>query len=265
MINLIKNFDSNYNEDPIRYIGFDKYLDLGKDCYLFTGGHPHDSIFQYNDKPKYFFSTEEQTWAQDTTDKYAQQVEKIFTICPSKITNRKKREDVFFPIDEDCIPKETSKEFDIVYAGYANAKHVSDIVDILKDYNYRYISFAQTNGLVTNINVSYFEKLEILSKCKISLIHNLAGNGTPQLKSRAFESAAAKSLILCKKDDWNIIEYWFEEGKDFLYFTDSSDLKEKINHILANYDDYQFMIENAYNKLVNNYTTRHFVKKYLSN
>jgi hypothetical protein len=263
MINLISDFSSNYQEDPIFFIGFEKYLELGKDCYLYVGGQPHNSIFEKKDLPKFFFSTEEQTWSKDSTDKYVPHVNKIFTICPSKITNRDKRKDVFFPIDENMIPTKWDKEYDIVYAGYANAGHVAEIVSILNDYNYRYISFSQ-NGMVTNVGVTYSEKLDILSKCKISLIHNLAGNGTPQLKSRAFESAATKSIILCKKDEWNIIEDWFEEGKDFLYFISTEDLKEKINHILSNYEEYQFMIDNAYNKLVNNYTTKHFVEKYLS-
>ena len=264
MINLVTNFNSNYNEDPILYLGFDKHLESGKDCYLFVGGHPHDSIFHHQDLPKYFFSTEEQTWPQDTTDKYVPHVEKIFTICPSSITGRAKREDAFFPIDGDKIPPQTEKEFDVVYAGFAGAPHVSEIISVLPDYSYRFISFGQINDMVTDVNVSYLEKLNVLSKCKISLIHNLAGNGTPQLKSRPFEAAAARCLILCKKDEWNIIETWFEEGKDFLYFTDVNDLREKINHILANYSEYQFMIENAYNKVVNNYTTKHFVQKYLS-
>ena len=106
------------------------------------------------------------------------------------------------------------------------------------------------------------EKLNLISKSKITIVHNLTGNYTPQLKSRPFEAALCKSLILCKKDDWNFIEEWFVEGEDFLYYNDSNDLKLLIDNILNNYDSYSNMIENSYNKAINNYTTRKFVEKY---
>jgi spore maturation protein CgeB len=70
-------------------------------------------------------------------------------------------------------------------------------------------------------------------------------------------------LILCKKDNWNIIEKWFEPNKEFLYFENEIDLENLITEILKNYDKYQIIINNAYNKAINNYTTRHFVEKYL--
>ena len=92
----------------------------------------------------------------------------------------------------------------------------------------------------------------------------MTGTGTPQIKTRPFEAAFCKSLILCKKDQWNIIEEWFEPNTEFLYYEDSNDLYHIIRKALDNYSDYQDIIERAHTKALNNYTTRHFINKFLS-
>ena len=104
MIHLVTNYQSNYQEDPVRFLNFDEYGENTKDCLIFVGAHPHDSIFESSFLPKYFFSTEEQTWDLDTTDKYINYVEKIFTICDPKVTNRVKREFSFFPTNKNLLP-----------------------------------------------------------------------------------------------------------------------------------------------------------------
>jgi glycosyltransferase involved in cell wall biosynthesis len=48
---------------------------------------------------------------------------------------------------------------------------------------------------------------------------------------------------------------YYEEGK----------LEERLNEILANYDAYRSVIENAYSRAINEYTTEKFVEKYLKN
>jgi spore maturation protein CgeB len=131
--------------------------------------------------------------------------------------------------------------------------------------------------------------LQLYSKSKIALIHNLLFPSSadipryrqfpnsdknkafdllnyglmPQIKSRVIEAAFNKSLILCFKDHWKIIEKLFEPDVDFIYFNDNNDLKEKTQYILNNYDDFKFMTENAFNKAINNYTTQHFFEKFL--
>lgn len=264
MIKLVSNLSSNYHEDPVFYFNFDKYTQqIEKDCILFYGAHPHESIFQESEHPKYFLSTEEQTWDVDSTNKYVNYVDKIFTICPPKITNRPKREFIFFPVDTEHITPDSEKIYDVIYAGYAEAPHVDEIINVIKNYNYRFISFSKRTGYETNIGVTYKEKLSLISQSKISVIHNLTGTGTPQLKSRPFESALSKSLILCKKDNWNIIEDWFEPNVDFIYYNNSAELNFLINDVLNNYEHYQSKIISAYNKAINNYTSKHFIENYL--
>jgi hypothetical protein len=237
MIQLVTNYESNYSEDPVRYFNFTDYNDNTIDCLLFVGGHPHNSIFGDSHLPKYFLSTEEQTWDLDSTDRY---------------------------LDKVVLPTTYEKKFDVVYAGFAGATHVSDLLSVIMRYNYCFISFSNSIGGVTHMNVSYPEKLNLIGQSKISVVHNLCANNTPQLKSRPFESAMCKSLILCKKDEFNFIETWFEPNVDFLYYETNLDLENTINKVISNYNDYQFMIDNAYHKAINNYTTEVFVQKYLT-
>jgi len=250
-------------EDPINYLGFEELSHLGKDCIFFYGGHANNVVFEPSNLPKYFFSTEEQTWDIDTTDHCIDQVEKILTICPPNITGRKKRESCFFPFNEQFIPKQFEKHFDVIYCGLATGHHITEILDVIPKFNYRLVSF-RNDGKTTNVSPSYAEKINLISQSKITIVHSLTGTGTPQIKTRPFDAAFCKSLILCKRDDWNIIEEWFEPNKDFLYYNEANDLEEMINKVLNNYDDYLPMIESAHKKALNNYTTRHFIQKYLS-
>lgn len=250
-------------EDPINYLGFEELSHLGKDCIFFYGGHANQLVFQPSDKPKYFFSTEEQMWDIDSTDNFVNHVDKILTICPPSITERKKREYVFFPFNEKYIPEFTEKIYDVIYCGLATGSHVSEILNTIRNFNYRFVSFTN-NEITTNINPTYFEKLKLISQSKITAVHNLTGTGTTQIKTRPFEAAFSKSLILCKRDQWNIIEEWFEPNKDFLYYNDSKELEFIIKEVLNNYEKHLPMIESAYDKAINNYTTKHFIKKYLN-
>jgi spore maturation protein CgeB len=59
-----------------------------------------------------------------------------------------------------------------------------------------------------------------------------------------------------------VIERFFEPNKEFVYFEEGK-LQETIDKVLANYDDYQPIIENAYRRAVKEYTTKAFFEKYL--
>ena len=62
------------------------------------------------------------------------------------------------------------------------------------------------------------------------------------------------------KDDWNIAERYYTANEDFIYFENKKDLRNKINDVLNNWQDYEIILENAYNKAMN-YTTEKFVEK----
>ena len=69
-------------------------------------------------------------------------------------------------------------------------------------------------------------------------------------------------MILCRRDPFYIIERYFEPGKEFVYFEDNN-LEETIQNILNNYGLYEKVIERAYKRAVNNYTTKKFAENYL--
>jgi len=66
--------------------------------------------------------------------------------------------------------------------------------------------------------------------------------------------------MLVKRDPWNVIEYWFEPDKEFVYYDNEEDLPEIINEILSNWQDYEQIVENAFDKAINNYTIDHFIE-----
>jgi hypothetical protein len=169
--------------------------------------------------------------------------------------------------------------------------------------SFRLIS-NQRHRLVTDSKISYERKLEIYSQSRVTLVHNILyptrsqigrimeysdwrenrafenvkqymSKGfigrvkselpvVPQLKSRVFEAAFTKSLIFCRKDDFNVINDYFQEGHDYVSFDDSN-LEEKLLDILTNYDKYLPIVNNAYEKAIKNYTVESFVDKYLNN
>ena len=69
--------------------------------------------------------------------------------------------------------------------------------------------------------------------------------------------------MLCQYDQFNVIEKFFEPNKHFLYFKTFDEMQDIIRDVIENYSKYQEMIDNAFEKAVNNYTTKIFVEKYL--
>ena len=129
------------------------------------------------------------------------------------------------------------------------------------------------NTKVTHLGLSTEEKLLEVSRCKSSLTFNKlylnpsnACNSTynkiyngafnqfnlgimPQFKVRTHEIATCKSLILAYQDPWNLIDDFYTEGQDFIYFEDFKQLKEILDDIDSNFDNYTNIINNAYEKV----------------
>jgi hypothetical protein len=71
--------------------------------------------------------------------------------------------------------------------------------------------------------------------------------------------------MLCHFEEFRCVEWYFEPDKDFIYWYNTDDLEEKIHEILNNYEKYTYLADNAFYKLINNWTTHHFFEKYLKN
>jgi spore maturation protein CgeB len=72
-----------------------------------------------------------------------------------------------------------------------------------------------------------------------------------------FEGALMGCILLAYKDPYKTIERYFTEGEEFIYFENEDDLNSKIDDILANYDKYKHIGENAQKRVRENYLTKH--------
>ncbi len=218
----------------------------------------------------------------------------------NKKYKQKKRIPIFFPIHERYIPPKRKKTIDIIYSGHIYAKELHHELSSMRTFNYSIVSNSN-DPIVTHPSVSYKKKMELYSESKITLVHNIlfkpyfhrilnvwmSGDfwnnkafahfpvpwkpwelftksmHVPQLKSRPFEAAVSRSLILCMRDEFNIIERFFEPGKEFVYYEPGT-LEQTVAHILQNYGDYETIINRAYNRAIKQYTMKSFVKKYLT-
>jgi hypothetical protein len=230
--------------------------------------------------------------------KFEENFDKILTICPytcNFINNsslKKKREFVFFPFNKNLIPKNNKKNYDLIYTGSIiknlNVLSIFNSISKSKEFNYKLVSNTK-NEIVTDFNISYQNKLNLISESRVSLIHNyidlnddqvehikkykfyynnqafshLHKKIIPQQKSRMFEAAFCKSLMLVKRDPWNVIENFFLPNKDFLYFNNKSDFIEILSNIKKNYDKYNYIVNNAFKKATKNYTCENFYNNFL--
>ena len=212
-----------------------------------------------------------------------------------------RRVPIFFPFNEEFTPPKSEKRYDIIYTGHLHPKPIMRDMKTISRFNYRLVSNSD-HELVTDRGVGYEEKLSLISQSKITLTHNLlyptvrhvlnvrkypgwrANRAfsdiprglmglakrlltgpeieVPQLKSRIFEAAFSRSLILCSKDNFNVIEKYFTPGEEFVYYEDGG-LVKTVNTILANYDAYLPVIDRAYKRAAEQYTTAAFFEKYL--
>ena len=206
----------------------------------------------------------------------------IYGVCPYTVEwinsqlkdNRHKF--IWHPFDFSYIPKR-QKTYDVCYFGGLHGEIHFDCIQKIKQFNYRFMS-QQSYPEVTNLNVSYKEKMNIIAETKISVCYHQIPmredlksrvklyknwqdnrafsqidtlNTIPQLKARMHEAAICRTLNLVQRDPWNVVEYFYEPGVDFLYFNNNEDLPYLINNVLKSWDHHQPMIESAFNKCMN--------------
>ena len=202
---------------------------------------------------------------------------------------------ILFPIDREYLVHSGEKKWDTVFYGSVCGREHAEAIDIISKFKYKFMTLGyeywnpnepledieRTASLVTDINLHTFEKWKILSETKVLPIYNqlylhddhiknikkydrwsenvawshLGEKIAPQLKPRVTEAALFKMLMLVKRDPWNLIEQWFEPDKDFIYFDSNDELGDLIRETTVNMDKYQHIVDSAYEKAYNNYTT----------
>jgi len=282
--------ENGLTEDPLYYLNFERYESDARDCYLFMADFISELCSgKYEDKEKVVLTLEEPNFCVGDGPQAVlhERADTILTLCPYTASLFGNREAVFFPFNEDWIPEPTDKVYDIAYFG-SFPWHVpwhSFMENVVFKHNYRYGHYTSGNMP----HCTYADKIKTFSQSKIALTHGLcslnpgdahryisyprgAHNGAfshleqgqmPQIKSRMFEAAFSRSLILCYRDPWNPIENFFTPNIDFMYFDNENDLREKVEYILNHYNEFDVMRSSAFEKAQNTYTTKHFVERYL--
>ncbi len=205
---------------------------------------------------------------------------------------------ICFPYPEKYFEKYNSvqisdKTNDVIYYGNVHHKLYYDLLNTIKKFKYNFSTISNHNQtedikkLITHFDIPSQEKWDILSKSKISVGFNLLflnqqhidnlkmidninsfkniditfqNKIMPQMKTRMVEAAACKTLMLMYKDDWNVIEEWFEPNKHFLYWENFEQLESMITDITNNYENYWHIIESAYEH-VQQYSIKNLIKK----
>ena len=266
------------------YYELERFQDGVRDWVLFQGydASTDDMAKQRNkDIPKRVYLNLEAPTAFCSTDCCQEQqayFSDVYTLCPytSEYQNSVQQQTKFIPIPfpyrEKCFSEFTNeeKQFDVIYMGTAMCQEHMDIVNAMKQYKYNFVSLTP-DGNPTLCGVPSRTKWKVLNMTKISIAMNLCPINDrhihwikrnknwdkieafsdlkygyiPQFKPRVIESMRLNNLVLVKRDPWNVMERWFEDGKHFIYWDTVSDLKDKLSHILKNYSDYEGIIKDA--------------------
>lgn len=292
VVNMLRP-ENGLTEDPLYYMGFERFENVARDCYLFMADFYDElSSGRYDDKEKVALTLEEPNFcvAGSTNAYFDQHADKILTLCPYTAKLFEKRETVWFPFGEEFIPylDQWPRDTDISYFGtfprYVPWREFMEQSVFPREHRFGNYTDGNMRGC------SYQQKLDALCRTKIALVHGLCnadpqraaiykgfpraneneafshlGAGIlPQIKSRMFEAAFTGALMLCYKDPWNPIEQFFTPGVNFLYFEDAKELAEITGDILAHYEDYDHIRHAARELAVTHYTTRHFVQRFLT-
>ena len=234
----------------------------------------------------------------NTALEYNKNATEVYGVCPhtvewlSRIDPDTKYKYIYYPFNQKDIPDPQEKENDVCYFGGIHSEMHQECLRIMSKFKYCYMTMTHgINSLTqaylswaTHINLSHQEKIKQVGKCKVSVcynvvpledfhIKNIKGYPQwetnkafshvdqaimPQFKSRMHEAAMAKTINLVYRDPWGIAEDYYTPDVDFVYFDSNRDLEEKISHIVNNWEDYEVMVESAYNKALDYTTDRMF-------
>ena len=189
-----------------------------------------------------------------------------FKYFPYMFTNRSVKE--FGNYDADCS-----------WMGSIHGQDHISAIETISKFKYKFLTSQRNTWMrhpyefqkCTHVFLPNDEKLVELSKCKSSLSFNMIYMSPaskknnfqafekfdegimPQFKVRTFEIASCKSLLIVKKDPWNLIEDFLEPEKEFIYFENFTELEDIIHDVSTNFENYQGIIDAAY-ETCQNYT-----------
>jgi len=259
--------EKNYVEDPIRYWHLEKYENLKSDDLNVFVGCDYEAIQKTKVKGKKIVVHLEEVYdPYNTTEKILTPFcDKLLTLSKTASILLEKRDYIFFPLNTECLPKKIpdllQKKYDVCYTGNLNnTAPVPEIYSSLAQLNPKSYAIVSFFG-GTHKNVSYLDKLDIISKSKITVTHNSMRMGG-QLKSRQFEAAFCKSLILCCEKYENYMQPWFTKDEHYITYKEG-ELLSSIQKTLEHIKDYEQIVERAYQLANEKFSCEQFVKQFL--
>lgn len=295
---IVQNNSLAFSDDPIHKMNFEKFSNNNatKNIIFHVDSLKKYENFSKIENFKYYLLDLElpNRWINHDTRYQCFENEKIydkiFSICPYTVKHRnaflKKNlyKSVFFPFPNEYIPQDYTKKSDVLYCGNSNFSWAEKI-------NFKKFNSINIGGnfieATTRITPNYGQKIQLFANSKIAITWNeyqlsdtaynnimtldkienyfkVIDKTLTQHKSRVMEAAFGKAIILCKKDNFNIIEEIFEEKKEFIYFNED-DINDILEELINNYKKYEFIAENAYRKAVELYTVSSFYEKFILN
>lgn len=274
----------NYGFDPMCSYDFTGHIPEGVTLYL--GNDKPDTKGDANKKIRFYLETPNFLYSKYNSEYDYNTFDLIYLICPyscsylNELYSTQKFKCAFYPNND--IQLSNPKTIDVFYTGHyihnLPAMEMSQRAVIRKIGN----QFHELKQYMAEYSYTGFRrKMDVISRTKIYLVHNLLtpkqflpnyysnfitrkhlpwdsnDDPVPQQKGRMFEGALMGCILLAYKDPYKTIERYFTEGEEFIYFENEDDLNSKIDDILANYDKYKHIGENAQKRVRENYLTKH--------
>eukprot|EP01006_Ploeotia_vitrea_P042644 TRINITY_DN66647_c6_g1_i1.p1 TRINITY_DN66647_c6_g1~~TRINITY_DN66647_c6_g1_i1.p1 ORF type:complete len:434 (-),score=37.66 TRINITY_DN66647_c6_g1_i1:549-1850(-) len=229
---------------------------------------------------------------------------RTLTLCPytanwvNKLINRTSRQYVFYPMDITTVPQPQEKIYDVMLASSkVSAPYLKTACDVIQKFKYVLLKKKSEGAAITPTHIAPIkqdEKLKLYAQSKTAIVWNVytapapvvqgwlnvplvleheafapaAKNMSwpmfPQLKSRTFEAAMTGTIMLALRDPFRLIEDWFDEGKEFLYWSTPEELSALITKISNNFEEYRHIGEAAQRRVLTSYSGEQWVKRYLN-
>ena len=138
----------------------------------------------------------------------------------------------------DIIKRKT----DIFFCGSMSSyrDHRKNLFEVFNHQNFKHEIFA--TGETNLLYADYINKIQS-SKIGLSFPESV---DCDQLKARVFEVALSGALLVDRKNRQT--DYFFEDGSEYISFTDAQELHDLIEKILANPSQYSHIAKKGYKK-----------------
>ncbi len=177
-----------------------------------------------------------------------------------------------YPFTNTSVTEFGNYDADCSWMGSIHGQDHIKAVETMLGFKYKFLTSQKNTWMhhpyeyekCTHVMLPPDDKLIELSKCRSSISFNmiymspnsrrnnleafeLFDQGImPQFKVRTHEITTSKSLMLVKKDPWDLVEDFYEPEKEFLYFENFEELRDIIQDVSTNFEKYESIIEAAF-------------------